>query len=87
MASAAWKLRVFMQIADHTHLCSLVERLLDLRRKRDVLDKEFGQLQPVLGHLRRDGIADELTQIIVIRRQIEHRYARRTPRHWRNATR
>ena len=71
------ELHVVVEIADRRHARALVNGLLDFRRQRDVLDDEAGDLEAVFGrHGRVDQRQQRLAQLLVARRDVQHRHLR-----------
>ena len=69
-------LDVVVQVADRGHARALVDRLLDFRRYRYVLDHERRHRNPVLLAERRiDERQERISELAVTRRDVEHRYS------------
>ena len=75
------ELHVVVEIANRRHARALVDRLLDFRRHRHVLDDEAGHLQAVLGADDRiDQRQQRVAQLRVAAGDVEHRNLRRGQR-------
>ena len=67
------ELREAVEVAEDAHLGPLVERLLHLRRERDVLDEELREVEPEFLELLVEPLLEETSEVVVVRGEVEDR--------------